>query len=195
MVDYGNHKRFSLKYLSAGITPVSIRLKNTVRTPRSYEIMKRAEKWLQNERIRAINNTITISSWERDTCINQLASILDEGTFKEWHAFIYRATEARHKHVRGRQVSKFNRLWLKTSCGNLKDHSGSSGGKVYGFMYNSYSGHSNPSPSNSSTHSATTTTTTTTPSQDTRTNGSETCQVSLSWRHKFHYCPGVQIKP
>ena len=71
MGDYGNHRRFLCRFLSAGITPGSIRLKNILRMSRSFEIIRKAEKHLLNQRISAINNTISTRSWESDTCVNQ----------------------------------------------------------------------------------------------------------------------------
>ena len=62
MVGYGNHRIFSLTCLSASITPDSIRLKNTVRTSRGFDIIGRSEKQLLDERLRNINNTIKISN-------------------------------------------------------------------------------------------------------------------------------------
>ena len=44
--DYQNHRRFSLRCLGNDIIPVSIRLKNNVRTQRSDNIIQRAEKSL-----------------------------------------------------------------------------------------------------------------------------------------------------
>ena len=43
MADFGNHQRFTLRSLKTGINPISYKLKKTVRTPRSYEIFKKAE--------------------------------------------------------------------------------------------------------------------------------------------------------
>ena len=43
MSDYGNHRRFTLRCFKTGITPVSCKLKNTIETPSSYEIIKKAE--------------------------------------------------------------------------------------------------------------------------------------------------------
>ena len=96
-----------------------------VRTSRSEEIIRRAEKQLLNGRIRAINSTIKISSWERDTCINQLEIVLDQEIFKESQAFISMVRKVRHRHVRERQPAKVNRLWFTTSSGLSKDNSGS----------------------------------------------------------------------
>ena len=55
MADFGNYRRFTLRFLKAGVTLVSVRLKNNTRTSRSYKIIRRAEKQLLNERIRCIN--------------------------------------------------------------------------------------------------------------------------------------------
>ena len=82
-MDYSKHKRFSLQNLSAGITPVRIRFKSTVKTSESFEIIRKAEKQLLNDRIRTISNTIKVRSWERDPCINQFANVVDQVTFKE----------------------------------------------------------------------------------------------------------------
>ena len=47
VMDCGNHRTFSLRCLSAGITPVSIRPTNTVRISRSFDIIRQVEKQLQ----------------------------------------------------------------------------------------------------------------------------------------------------
>ena len=56
--DFKNHRRFSLRCLSQGVTPVSLKLKNLTRTKKGEGIIKRAEKQLLNERIRNINYKI-----------------------------------------------------------------------------------------------------------------------------------------
>ena len=74
----------------SGIAPVSVRLKNTVRTSRSFDIIRKVERLLLNERIRSIYNATKSSSWQRDTCASQLGSVVDEDTFRECQAFINR---------------------------------------------------------------------------------------------------------
>ena len=49
--DFKNHKRFTLRCLNDDLIPVSLRLKNNVRTYRSDCIIHRAERSLLNERI------------------------------------------------------------------------------------------------------------------------------------------------
>ena len=58
MADFQNHRRFSLRCLSADITPVSIRLESNIRTPKGCSIINKAERDLLNERIRLINNKL-----------------------------------------------------------------------------------------------------------------------------------------
>ena len=46
----------------------------------------------------------------RDTCINQLESIVDEATMEECHRYIERRREQRHQKTKERHLSKFYRL-------------------------------------------------------------------------------------
>ena len=75
MAEFQNHRQFSLRCLSKDIIPTSVRLKSTIRTPKAKYIIKRAKRALLNERIRSINNMITMFKNLRDTYINQLEVI------------------------------------------------------------------------------------------------------------------------
>ena len=88
MEDFKNHRRFLLRCLSADIIPVSIRLKSNIRSPKGLNIIKRAEKALLNERVRNINNTITMLEKEIDTCMNELYSTIDRETSENCLVFI-----------------------------------------------------------------------------------------------------------
>ena len=88
MADFKNHRRFLLRCLSADIIPVSIRLRSNIKSPKGFNIIKRAEKALLNEGIRMVNNTITMLENQIDTCINQLNSILDKDSMEESMIFI-----------------------------------------------------------------------------------------------------------
>ena len=46
--------------LNKDITPFRIKLKSNVKTPKGIYIVRKAEKMLLNERIRSINNMITM---------------------------------------------------------------------------------------------------------------------------------------
>ena len=113
MVDFKNHRRFLLRWLSTDIIPVSIRLKSNIKLPKGFNIIKRTEKALLNERIRMFNNTITMLEKEIDTCMNELYNTLDEEFMEECMIFIKTRKESRHIKTQIRQVNKFNQLCQK----------------------------------------------------------------------------------
>ena len=117
MADFKNHRRFLLRCLSADIIPSSIRLKSNIKSPKGYSILKRAEKALLNEGIRAVNNTITMTGNQINTCTNLLEGILDRDSMEECSIFIKTRREARHIKTQMRQVNKFNRLCQKNRGG------------------------------------------------------------------------------
>ena len=49
MADFQNHRRFTLRCLSKGLIPVSIKLKTTVKTPKGIYIVRKAARMLMNE--------------------------------------------------------------------------------------------------------------------------------------------------
>ena len=96
---------------------VSIRLKTNVKTSKGFQIIRRAEKQLLNERIRSVYNTLELLMLRRGTCIEELKKIIDldqnEKTFEECSTFIKRVTEYRHHQVMNRQRQKFEKLERK----------------------------------------------------------------------------------
>ena len=82
MVDFSNHCRFTLRCLAEELVPVSIRLKQNIRTPKGLQIIRKAERALLNERVRSINNTLNMLKALRDTCREELRRVLS----KEWMA-------------------------------------------------------------------------------------------------------------
>ena len=96
MADFQNHRRFSLRCLSKDVIPVSITLKNNIKTPKGCHIIKKAEKALLHERIRSINNTINMLSHQRDTCKIDLERRVEEETMEECNKFIKTRWEARY---------------------------------------------------------------------------------------------------
>ena len=60
MVDFSNHRRFTLRCLREDIILVSIRLKRSIKTPKDHHIIRKAERALLNERVRSVNNTIAM---------------------------------------------------------------------------------------------------------------------------------------
>ena len=122
--DFQNHRRFTLRCLSKDLTPVSIKLKTTVKTPKGNYIVRKAEKMLLNERVRSINNTINMFKWQIDTCINSLGSYLNMEAMEECHRFINLRREKRHKNTLDRQIKKFNLLWQRKTGGRSYQHGG-----------------------------------------------------------------------
>ena len=110
--DFKNHRRFSLRCLSQGVTPVSLRLKNLMRTQKGEGIIKRAEKQLLNERIRNINYKIDKYQHDKHVYMKQLQEILQDDQVM-WNACkeeVLKRKELRHQKVLNRQISKFERL-------------------------------------------------------------------------------------
>ena len=111
-------RRFLLRCLSADIIPVSIMLKSYIKTPKGCSIIKRAERALLNERIRMVNNTITMFGIQIDTCMNHLKGILDKETMEECVKFIKLKRESRPIKTLERQTLKFNQLCHKNTGGH-----------------------------------------------------------------------------
>ena len=128
MADFQNHQRFTLRCLSQDLIPVSIKFKTTVKTPKGIYIVRKAERMLMNERVRLINNIITMFRWQIDTCINSLGSCIGVEAMEECHGFISLRKERRHLSTLERQTKKFNLLWQTNTggCSNFQH-----GGKGY----------------------------------------------------------------
>ena len=124
MVDFSNHRRFSLRCLSEDLIPVSVRLKSNVKTPKWRHIIKKAERALLNERIRSINNSIAMFTIQRDTCMNQLKDNLDKETMEKCERFIKEKREIRYLRTFDWQVSKFERLCHKNTGGCINNQNG-----------------------------------------------------------------------
>ena len=78
MADFANHRRFTLRCLKEDLVPVSICITKNIGTPKGFQIIRRAEKALLNERVRSINNTINMLKTQRDTCIDCLERVINE---------------------------------------------------------------------------------------------------------------------
>ena len=78
MVDLTNYRRFTLRCLAEDLVPVSICLKQNIKTPKGLQIIRKAERALLNERVRSINNTLNMLKSLRDTCIDELGRVFNE---------------------------------------------------------------------------------------------------------------------
>ena len=110
MSDYRNHLRFSLRCLDRGLIPVSLRLKNLVRTQRGQDIIYKTEKKLLNERIKNIN--MTLKHYEQEAYMYQhdLKQLIEQQWWEECKVEITKVRESRHKQVLERQTKKFTKL-------------------------------------------------------------------------------------
>ena len=108
MAAFQNHRIFSLRCLKEDIVPVSVKLKSNTKTPKARLITKKAERALLNERIRSINNTITMKKIERNTCMNSLLDIFSKEIMEEWNKLINLRREAYYIKDKNRKVEKFN---------------------------------------------------------------------------------------
>ena len=126
MVDFQNHRRFTLRCLSEKVVPVSIKLKSQVKTPKGLQIIRKAEISLLNERIRLINNTTNMLSLESDTCMRRLKEKLKEEDFQECKNFIEDRREARHHKTMTRQKEKLKALCSKSNRDNSYERGGCS---------------------------------------------------------------------
>ena len=66
MADYRNHRRFTLKCIKASITPVTCKLKNTLKISKTYNIIQKVGKQLLYECIRNINSTLKTLKTQRE---------------------------------------------------------------------------------------------------------------------------------
>ena len=106
MAAFQNHRIFSLRCLKEDLIPVSIRLKSNITTPKAKQITRKVGKALLNERIRNINNTITMATTKRDTCINTLLEVFPKEIMEECKRFINLRREAYFRKVKMRQLVK-----------------------------------------------------------------------------------------
>ena len=127
MADFRNHRRFTLKCIKASITPVSCKLKNPLKSSKSYNIIQKAEKQLLYERIRNINNTLEALKEQRKRQYNQFKDMLNMLNLPNQHVqdadpdsdldrrrlFINKIKEHRHNKTKRRQINKFNHLFFK----------------------------------------------------------------------------------
>ena len=87
--------------LRKGIIPVSIWLKNHVRTQRSDNIIYKAERSRLTERIREVNNTLNSLKHDVYMYQNKLSGIIREDLMEKSLRFIKEHKESRHKRVMG----------------------------------------------------------------------------------------------
>ena len=127
MAAFQNHRIFLLRCLKEDLIPVSVKLKSNLTTPKARQIIRKTERVLLNERIRNINNTITMATTKRDTCINTLFEVFPKEIMEECKMFINLRREAYFLKVRNRQMSKLEQLCHKNRSGHSNNQDGRHG--------------------------------------------------------------------
>ena len=122
MADYRNHRRFMLRCIKASITPVSCKLKNPLKTKKSYNIIHKAEKQLLYERVRNINNILESLNKQRETWYRKFKDMLFNSNqhvqdpdldLERSRLFINRIKDHRHSKIKEKHIDKFKRLYFK----------------------------------------------------------------------------------
>ena len=93
--NYKNHRIFTLRCLHKELTPVSIKLKSTLKTEKAKKIIRKAEKDLLQARVKAINSILDNVAKQAELCRSQLASILSAQRLRECQNFIEKVGEIR----------------------------------------------------------------------------------------------------
>ena len=111
MADYRNHRSFMLKCIKAGITPVSCKLKNPLKTRKNYDIIHKAEKQLKNKSIRNINNTLDMFEQNRSQLYSHLKNMINqhdqETDIGKCIQFINKIKEHRDNKIKNKHIDKF----------------------------------------------------------------------------------------
>ena len=108
--DYKNHRIFTLRCLHKELTPVSIKLKSTLKTEKAKKIIRKAENNLLQARIKAINSILDNIAKQTELCRSQLASIISAQRLRECQGFVDKVGEIRFTNVKQRQLKMFNNL-------------------------------------------------------------------------------------
>ena len=111
--NYRNHRIFTLRCITKGLVPVSIKLKTTIKTEKARKIIRKVERDLLLARVKSINSLLGDNAKQRELCRSQLASILSTSTMNKCQQLIDKVSEPRFLKVRERQINKFNRLLHK----------------------------------------------------------------------------------
>ena len=156
MVDYRNHRTFTLRCIKVRVTPVSWRIRNPlyVKTTNIYHIIQTAERQLLYERVRNINRILCMYEHNWTKLYSQLSNLIIEEDIFRCTSFINKIKEHRYLKVKRRQINKFECLVYK---GNGYSHN--YGNSLEGCPPSSYSSYSkcwfqHPNPHHSTCHNS-----------------------------------------
>ena len=110
MMDNRNHRRFTLRCIKTDITPVSCKIRNPLKTFKSYQIIHKAEKHLLYERIRNINHLLYMQEHNRSKVYSQLSVLISEEDLVKCIHLVNNIKEFIHNKTKKRQIDMFKRL-------------------------------------------------------------------------------------
>ena len=119
MADNRNHRRFMFKCIKASITPVSCKLKNLLKSRKSYAIIHKAEKQLLYERIRNINQKLNMLETNRRDYYSHHKNMINqhdhekEQDISKCIQFIHKIKEHWHSKIKEKHINKLDHLYFK----------------------------------------------------------------------------------
>ena len=108
--EYKNHRIFTLRCIHSDLIPSSIKLKSTLKSPRTNRILRKAKKDLLQTRVKSINYILDQTSKQLDECRSKLATIISTQKLQECQNFVEKVSEIRFNKVKLRQLNKLNLL-------------------------------------------------------------------------------------
>ena len=114
MTDHRNHRRFTLRCIKAGITLLSCRIRNPLKTGKIYKIIHKVERQLLYERVRNKNNILYMYEHNRAKSYSQLRNHISEDDIIKCMHLINKIKEHRHNKIKRKQIDKFEHLFNKT---------------------------------------------------------------------------------
>ena len=198
MADYRNHRRFMLRCIKASITPVSCKLKNPLKTKKSYNIIHKVEKQLLYERVRNINNTLESLDKQRQTQYRKFKDMLFNSNqhvqdpdlyLEKSRLFFNKIKDHRHSKIKEKHIDKFKSLYFK--CHGYHHNLNRHAVNIDNINHqNTLSGHQNVPSSNSSTS--------TTPSNPTTVPATPMAPHTFQQHNRFQpstWAPTLQPQP
>ena len=131
MRDFWNHRMFTLRCIKVGISPVSCKLMNPMKTPQSYHIIHKAKKHWLYERVRNINNYVYMYELKRTEWYDKLRNLIQDWDISWYNLFINKVKEFRYHKTKTRQKDKLNRLINKRNRYLYNHHFGTFGGHIF----------------------------------------------------------------
>ena len=94
--NYRNQRIFTLRCISKGLIPVSIRLKTTIRTEKAKKIIRKLERDLLQVRVKSINILLGYNAKQMDLSRSKLAPIISNTSMGKCKELIDKVSHFRH---------------------------------------------------------------------------------------------------